>query len=146
MKGDALPKEDHITRLCGGSHITEAGEPRATAFFLKPKDSGSGLSVNWLEHLGLPSRAAEITEIRRIMAEKFMKGVGSTAILAVLNVGQALSSVREESADNRELAILHEPSPRDPSHSGIHNYTIEEELIAELLAGCVLDIYPAKEE
>lgn len=56
MKGDTVPDEHHITRLCGGSHVREDGTIAATAF--KPRQGEAYLSVNWLEMLGLADRAA----------------------------------------------------------------------------------------
>ena len=58
MKGDVIPDADHITRLCGGSHVREDGTISATAF--KPRPGEAYLSVNWLECLGLPDRDAEL--------------------------------------------------------------------------------------
>src|SRR5262245_3094289 len=104
MRGDDVPDRDHVSRLCGGSHIDD-GVIRAGAFIL-----GGGhtyLSVNWLEHLGLNDRAAEIAEVRRVLATK--RKVGATARLAVAPVGEMRALVRNESDDARELQVLHEP-------------------------------------
>ena len=83
MKGDVVPDDHHIARLCGGSHIREDGTIAATAF--KPRPGEAYLSVNWLEFLGLADRAAQLDEVRHVLASK--RGVGASARLAVLNVG-----------------------------------------------------------
>jgi hypothetical protein len=114
MKGDLIPDLHHVSRLCGGSHIDD-GVVQAGAFPLAP--SHSYLSVNWLEHLGLSDRAAELGEIQRVLATK--RKVGTTARLAVAPVGEMRTLVRNESDDARELHVLHEPP--DPSHAGIHH-------------------------
>ena len=44
MKGDIVPDDHHVGRLCGGSHIREDGTIAATAFKLRPGEPY--LSVN----------------------------------------------------------------------------------------------------
>lgn len=74
--------------------------------------------------------------------------LGSTAKIAVLNVGDMQDHVRKNSLDHRDLRILHrpdEPSDKpDPSHSGIFDTEVDEQLIAELIAEKVLETYAAK--
>ena len=82
MKGDTVPDDHQVTRLCGGSHIRENGTIAATAF--KPSPGETYLSVNWLEFLGLSDRAAQLDEVRRVLTSK--RGVGASARLAVLSV------------------------------------------------------------
>jgi hypothetical protein len=79
MKGDILPGSDHILRYCGGLHVTEQGRISGTAFRLKATEVS--LSVNWLEILKLPDRAAQVKEIRRVLNLQF----GARAKLAVLS-------------------------------------------------------------
>lgn len=152
MKGDQLPDPDHVARYCGGSTV-EGKEILPPAFYLGPNETY--LSVNWLEYLNCTNRLDEIKEVRKVLASKL--SLGSIARIAVLNVGQVISHVMNNSPDSRELAILHEPilrevteeseqEPEDPSHSGIHNIKPEPEdvLIAELIAQIVLKSYSAK--
>ena len=146
MKGEIIPEIDHVSRLCGGSTLAEDGSVTAAAFMLKEDEAY--LSVNWLEHLGLPNRDLQIAEIRRVMAVKFRR-VGTTARLAVANVGVTRSIVRNESSDSRELQCRHEPevdpNKPDPSHSGIYNTHLDETSIAMLLSKSFSgDTYPAK--
>ena len=90
MKGDVVPDNDHVARLCGGSHIREDGSVAATAFM--PRFGESYLSVNWLEHLALPDREVALAELRRALAAK--RKIGSTARLALINVGHMRTVVR----------------------------------------------------
>ena len=143
MRGDVVPDSDHVSRLCGGSHI-EDGVIQAGAFLLG--GGHSYLSVNWLEHLGLNDRASEIAEMQRVMATK--RKVGATALLAVAAVGEMRTFVQSESGDTRELRVLHEPedtpSKPDPSHSGIHNLRHDDLTIAVLLSRIFSESYPAR--
>ena len=74
--------------------------------------------------------------------------LGSTAILAVLNVGDTQDHVRQNSQDDRDLRVLHRPDEPpdkpDPSHSGIFDTSEDEQLIAELIAEMVLETYAAR--
>jgi hypothetical protein len=112
MKGDVVPDEHHVTRLCGGSHIREDGTIAATAF--KPRAGEVYLSVNWLELLAISGRPAEIDEICRVLGTK--RRIGTTARLAVLNVGQARATVRINGISDVVLSVLHDPET-DPARN-----------------------------
>lgn len=102
--------------------------------------------VNWLEFLGLSDRVAEIAEVRRVLASK--RKIGGTARLAVLDMGQLRSTVRNNSQDTCELSVKHEPEtdpthPADLSHSGIHGVPPDDNTVPELLARIVLEAHRA---
>ena len=128
MKGETIPGQDHIVRLCQPKHIDEE-LIQASAFMLREDEES--LSVNCLELLNCFSRESEITEIRTIISRKLHIGV--RARLAVLNVGETRNKVLTESLDGRNIEVLHDPSTHDPSHSGIYNLKQDDELIAELI-------------
>ena len=145
MKGDQIPDGDHVSRLCGGSHMREDGTVSASAFKLRPGEAY--LSINWLEHLALPDRQAEIAEVRRVLAAK--RAIGPTARLAILNVGIACKAVRLNGPDQRLLRLLHEPEvdsnrPADPSHSGIYGVSEDDNTVPVLLAASIQSVYPAR--
>ena len=145
MKGDVVPAEHHVSRLCGGSHVREDGTIAATAF--KPRPGEAYLSVSWLEYLHLPTRIAEITEVRRILATK--RSIGTSARLAVLNVGAMCEIVRQHDHFRHDLVVRHEPEdapgfPQDLSHSGIYGVPEEDNIIPELLAGVVAEVHAAR--
>jgi hypothetical protein len=53
--------------------------------------------------------------------------------------------VQSNAPDARTLAAHHEPIPPfDPSHSGIYGYTADDDLIADLIAQVVKEVYPAR--
>ena len=141
MKGQEVPDSDHVGRYCKASTI-EDGEIQATAFMLRQNEQY--LSVNWLENLKCPDRTSEIRALQEVYSRKFNR-VGTTAQLAILNVGVLRNKVANESPDMRQLRVLHEPiMPDDPSHTGIFGFSFVDEIIAELIAQTILDKYPAK--
>ena len=143
MKGDTIPDDHHITRLCLPKHV-EDEQIQATAFHLRPIDDY--LSVNWLEFLKCSSREREIDEIRKTYMAKL--DVRPRAKIAVLNVGTVRYKVLTESEDYRNLQVLHNPlidtEINDPSHSGIYNLKQDDEVIAELILETVLESYSAR--
>lgn len=140
MKGDKIPDQDHISRLCLPRTIAEDGQIQAAAFVLRKDEEG--LSVNWLEFLGCSSREDEINEVRDVYNAKMT--VGAKAKIAVLNVGQVCKKVLIESIERRKLDVLHDPEEVDPSHSGIYNLRLDDELIAELILQTVDEPYPTR--
>lgn len=139
MTNDSVPDLDHIARFCPPKTV-DNGDIQATAFMLRPGEPG--LSVNWLEILGLPDQASQIAQLQQIFSKKLT--VSAKAKVAVLNVGQLISTVRNESDDSRELRILHRPEPDDMSHSEIIGLKHDDETIAELLRQLIQVSYPAR--
>jgi len=139
MKGSPLPPGDHIARYCKYTTLSEDGKPSSSAFRLR-KNKDQYLSVKWLEYLKQPNRISEINEVRRLFAGGNFK-LGSTARIAVLNVGAVCTHVETQS--HFKIRVLHEPSAVDPSHSGIHDTIQDELMISELIAEKVLETYPA---
>ena len=141
MKGQVVPDSDHVARYCQASKI-EYGEIQATAFMLR--ESEEYLSVNWLENLKCPDRTSEIRALQDVYSRKFNR-VGTTAQIAVLNVGVLRNKIAYESPEMRQLRVLHEPiMPDDPSHTGIYGFSSADEIIAELIAQTILEKHPAK--
>ncbi len=74
--------------------------------------------------------------------------LGSKAKIVVLNVGDTQDHTRQNSQDHRDLRILHQPEEPpdipDPSHSGIFDTEVDEQLIAELIVEKVLETYAAR--
>jgi hypothetical protein len=121
MKGEIVPDSDHITRLCGGSHVREDGTIAASAY--KPRPGETYLSVNWLEFLAMPEQETALAEVRRTLASK--RTIGSTSRLAISHVGSMRAFVRQESAAHTDLAVHHEPenSRGDPRMRRIAGFT-----------------------
>ena len=140
MKGDPLPDCDHISRYCPYTRLTESGGPSGAAFRLRKEEKY--LSVNWLEILGQSNRANEIAELRSILSRHIT--LAPSGRLAVLNVGAVQSHVLINSTDSRSLRILHEPLDNDASHTGIFDMNEDDDLIADLIAQIVIEVYPAQ--
>ena len=140
MKGDTIPDQNHISRLCLPKHVDNE-QIQATAFQLRPPNEDF-LSVNWLEFLNCQSRESEIEEMQKVYCAKL--DVKPRAKIAVLNVGEVRKKVLTESPDGRNLEVLHNPSMNDPSHSGIYNLKQDDELIAELILETVRESYSAR--
>jgi hypothetical protein len=78
----------------------------------------------------------------------------TTAKLVRLNVGQVRNHIAENTEDSRGITVIQDPldaegdKPADPSHALMTNIPDEEhpegELVGDLIAQCVLDIFPAK--
>ena len=78
-----------------------------------------------------------------------MSRIGSTSRLAVLNVGQAIESVKHATGERVVISVLHLPDFLkdrwdDPSHSGIHGLTLHDDTPAVALAAAVGETHPAK--
>lgn len=146
MNGDTIGDAEHVARYCGGSQVNQDGTINGAAFRLKIKNGRveDSLSVNWLEYLKLTCREKEISEIRRILKTKMKGGIGSTAKIAVLNVGETRRHVSTKSPDRRDLQVNHEPEDDNPSHSGVNNMRIEDILIADLIAEQIREIHPSR--
>jgi hypothetical protein len=140
MEADRIPGQNHIARYCKPTQVQDE-QVAATAFMLRKGEKC--LSVNWLEFLNRPNRENELTELRRIYSAKPLQ-VGAKGKIAILNVGEVCEKVRKESPDSRNLDILHDPEPNDPSHSGIYNLREDDELIAELIREAIRETYPAR--
>jgi hypothetical protein len=134
VKDDPIPMEDHVVRYCKRQTIGERGNVLFEAF--QPRESESFLSVNWPEYVG-SSRRRQLKEIRLALSQKL--GLGKTAKLAILGVGDVIAKVTEQ----RALSVLHQPEEEDQSHSGIFGYKHEDIDIAFAIAALVLKDYPA---
>ena len=136
MRGQPLPKQNHISRYCPPK-TAQDGQPTGASFMLRP--SHKSLSVNWMEFFGAIGMDAQINKIR----ECIELSLAATGLFAVLNVGEIIDQVQSNS--ETRPAILCDPTPGDPSHSGIYGYRYEDDLVADLIAEIVLKTYPAKE-
>ena len=140
MKGDPLPSSDNVARYCKFKTLSETGQPMGTAFILRKDDRivEEYLSVSWLEYFG----KSEIEELLQEVREHISLTASNKAKYAILNVGDTINHVNENS--ERKITITHEPSNSDPSHSGIRGYSYEDEMIGDLIAEKVVSTHPAK--
>ena len=127
MKGDPLPGKNHISRYCAPKTVPD-GQPTGASFLLRNREEF--LSVNWMEYFGGTDQKAQLAKIR----EHIELSLKKSGLFAVLNVGRVIDQVRR--FGEKQLAILHEPTEGDPSHSGVYGYQHEDLLVAELIADC----------
>ena len=137
MKGDPLPPEDHVSRYCKFKALSEAGQPLGSAFDLREDRNEKYLSVSWLEYFG----RLELEKLLQEVRDHFVLTPKRSARYAILNVGDTINFINENS--ERNIEITHEPSDSDPSHSGIRGYSYEDEMIGDLIAQKVISIHPA---
>ena len=146
MKSNDLPPDDHIVRYVKPSMIRKDGTPDGADFRLRAyRSDESGLSVNWLEVLGLGkghqlARVRQLCRLERKPAARY----------AELNVGATIRAVSEESMS---LRIVHEPLEADevyegdPSHAEITGLPPGESDLAmyvgDLISQCVVAMHPA---
>lgn len=143
MRGNPIADTDHVVRHCRPSYVDngrvsgEAFKPRLIDG--KPEEY---VSVLWLEHAHPTDLATQLEIVRAELAA--IRSVKASHKLAMLNVGSTKSQVEKQSLDQRVLGFHHEPiNPKCPSHSGIYDCRLDDDLIADLIATTVISIVPA---
>lgn len=141
--------ESDFVRHVGGSHI-HGTEINGSAFERAPKDT-DGVSIS-IRRIFSPDTQTDVAEIRRVVGAR--RKLGKNSVFAELNVGTALSVLREF---DETIEIISNPLPAtdefpsDPSHGLITGLPIKDdaigslrsELAGDLLARRILRIYPA---
>lgn len=130
---EPLPDRDHVSRYCKPSAVGERGQPMASAFAIR---SGEGyLSVNWLEHFGVPGGTdAALNRVRETLRSKGFR-LRSNGRFTLLNVGTVKTTIRR--TFRRSLHIDHLPLPDDSFHAGILGYTERDRMIAAEIRAAV---------
>jgi len=146
MKGDELGPDEHIVRYVKPSMVLEDGSPDGSDFQLRPnRPDETGLSVNWLEALGM-RKEQQLTEVRRLCRlHRRPKGR-----FAEMNVGEVRRKVAEELVT---LRVIHDPLEpvgafdADPSHAEITGLpphgSDQAMLVGDLIAECMAAMHPA---
>lgn len=138
MHDKQIADTDHVARYCKKTAIAENGRPTPKAFMLRENEAF--LSVNWLEYYRSLSLNKQLDKIRK----SFPLKLTDSAKFATINVGKTKAYVKDNCGIN--LSILHEPSPKNKSHAGIHGYRFEDDMTAALIAEMVQDVYPGVED
>jgi hypothetical protein len=143
MKGDVIPDDDHVGRLCSASNLDEDGTVSWPAFALRLGETY--LSVNWLEIACAGTRTEQVVQVLRVLATK--RKIGAKDRLAVFNVGMARFAVF--GATRCGVRFLHAPTigtPLDPTHSGIYDLPADKRSVeaARALATAVAALVPAR--
>lgn len=147
MTGDDLTDDSQVVRYARPTLVREDGSVGGEAFQLRTEESS--LSVNWLECFKEFSKSQQLDEVRR-RSRLQMRGNGR---LAELQVGHTKQYVH---AELNSLRFVHQPlaaeeeCEADPSHSELVGLpkgdSPEAELVGDLIAECVEDVYPAVKE
>ena len=147
MSGEEIPDPDHVARHCSVTKMKQDGTVSGAAFRLRAGKDVS-LSVNWLEFLHPDERGLQLAALRDAFRAKGFE-LRPTARFAVLNAGELRRHVRQQSGDGRVLKVQHEPLSKatdgidDPSHAGISGYGADDDIIADLIAQAVEEVYAA---
>lgn len=152
MSNEVIPNADHLIRYVGGRFVDqgEEGSPviDGAGFLARPKKENNRPSFNWLEKFA-GDDAERLDSIRGVSRLIY----GATAKLVKLNVGSAKTEVFEH-ASNHEIEVISDPLmeeggfPADPSHALMTNIPDLNDpygdLIGDILARCILEIFPAR--
>jgi hypothetical protein len=139
MENELLPQSAHISRYCPRGKCDEFGRPSGAAFMLRSGEEY--LSVDWLNLLDSSSRQIQIAKVRNVLSTRL--AVSNSAKIAVLSISSMCGYVSSNTSDNRKLKVIHHPFDNNLSHSGIHNLTDDDSLIADLLAEIIEEVFPA---
>ncbi len=140
MRGDHIPRGDHVARYCKPNWVDD-GLPLIAAF-LNDRNQ-EHVSVNWLEFFDGVGGQAQIEQIRKAFRAKGYK-LRKNGRFAVLNVGGSVDRVKQTT--DMAIRFLHWPEDDDPSHSGIFDYRAEDFQVALELTNLVApdDVFPGE--
>ena len=147
MSACDLPDMDHVVRYARFIDFLddEYKTLNCSAFQLRPTDSG--LSVNWLEYFEDQSKPQQLNEVRRLI-RLTMKSSGRLAELEVGATREHIGQILDELRFIPTPLAADENYEADPSHSEIVGLppkdSPEADMIGDLIAECVIAIYPAK--
>ena len=140
-----LPEDSSVVRYVGFTRI-QGEMVEGSAFALRPGEIG--LSINWLDYFSALTKEEQLDQVRRLIH----LNVGARAVFAELNVGDTLRTV---GSTLPSLQFVHSPAAAsesymaDPSHSEIRGLPPPSStdlalLIGDMIAGCVVNIHPAR--
>ena len=143
MPADPIPDDSDIARYAGPSKIDDNGRISRAAFRLRsPREEY--LSVFCLDMIEGDDVSSRIEYLKKDMP----LAPNPNGKLGVINVGHMKEHVESES--RRKLSVTHEPkaNPEKPEldrdyHCGVRGLRYDDKIIAELIAECVEECYPA---
>lgn len=138
MNGDPISGGHTIVRYCRYETLDEDGYPTSSSFSLRPTESY--LSVNCLQLTDRDETQHQLDQVRIDL--QIDLALGAQASLATLIVETVVHNVLENTPDSRELSVLHEPPP--DSHCGVYNMREDDIDVEDLIAECILAVYPAR--
>ncbi len=142
-----LPDEDNVLRHVRYSQKQGEDGADGSAFRLAPDEEG--LSVNWIEFFPNTGKSQAIANIR----EQIQRRLGGQSIFAELNIDDVKQCLRQ---NGWQVSVVHSPQEArgdfgpDPSHSEIRGLppreTPDSKLVGDLIADCINNTYPARED
>jgi hypothetical protein len=136
MEGEPIPHRDHVARYVSPSkYVNKVLD--WSALLPRPQDNGEG-SYNWLENLGNGTLQELIEHLRSALTTLRISKNGT---FAVLNVGRAISGMRDSVDPSIELRFVHTPKPGNESHASMFGLDHTMESAGVLLNG-LCDIFP----
>lgn len=144
MKGESIPRENHVIRYVKPRSIDIDGVSREE-FLLRPDRADErGLSVNWLEYYSDLDKQGQIAAVRQC-SRLTLKRTGRYAEFGVYDLHYRLQTALDH------FDIVHAPiddgtAPPDPSHSEILGLPPGDSpfahYVAALIADGVMELYP----
>jgi hypothetical protein len=153
MKGDSLPDTDHVLRYVQPrciEHVDGTPQIQGAAFYSRPRDDNM-TSFNWMEcHEG--SWEEQVREIRQRARMQYK----ASGLLAQLNVGHVMSTLRDAFQEDCLSQFVHDPLDADDqfpladiSHSLMMHMPADGEPLAEaigdVLADCIITHYSTRD-
>jgi hypothetical protein len=109
VKGDLIPREDHVARHCRVSdYFEDNGQIRVNGDAFEP--DSDGVSVTWLEFFP-GSRAEQLTEVSATI--RATRTVRQSHRLAIISVAAVIECRQTHGVD---LAVEHDPITDPPSN------------------------------
>lgn len=135
MKGQNLPRKDHILRLVSPSRLRKDENNVVvgvlhTAFERKPDEVG--LSVTWLEYFAGARAQQEVAAVHAIRASNITPG--KNAAFAIGNVGAIVDTCTDRGL---KVRIIHWPEHDNKAHAEVRQLPRDDIQLLERLAATV---------
>ena len=142
MTGERLPDGDHVVRYVMPSRVQEGGRVDGATFVCRVGEDA--VSVNWLEAFPV-GKEEQVEAVRQVLRLRCAKN----GRFAELQVGEVTRFLAEEV----EMSVVRRPLRAegdfraDPSHAEMTGLppadSARAALVGDLIAECVLRLYPA---
>ena len=160
MNPAILDSSDNVVRYVSKTRLKK-GRARGSAF--RPKETGTDMSVSWLECFQDQSKDQQLRTIRNLSR----LGMGTLGKLAELNVGKTIEEFAAQVKDHNKqqhinlticcnLQFVNTPLPEcdqyppDPSHCDIYTLPppnpIHFDIIGDFIAESVTRLHPTQSE
>ena len=104
----------HIVKYCPKWQLDDNHRPTTAAFYLR-NCCEKGLSVNWVEYFGAPTKADALEQIKCVIQLNRKR----SGRFVLINVGEAQRAALQV---GRKIAVERDPTCKDKSHCLITGY------------------------